>query len=219
MQYLPMKDKGCLLSSEKRALPKLGQPVQNSQMVPVFLGRRGLLFQLSFCFLDFLNPNFALRKKEGRSDDAWERTGGKNSGKLNVTSHVTNWIASNRKSVAIASDKPLSRETAGNWQTRECLKGTEAFGCKITLDIKHLTSFYFLGGESVWNTSHMYVHPSVGVFRKYHVAVFMPTTNFPSLLWPSLCGETRHISLTPSWSGWRESGPPTVRKPVLQSVF
>lgn len=106
----------------------------------------------------------------------------------------------------MASDKPLSRETAGSWQTRECLKGTEAFGCKITLDIKHLTSFYFLGGESVWNTSHMYVHPSVGVFCKYHVAVFRPTTNFPTLLRPSMRGATRHVSLTPGWSGWRESG-------------
>lgn len=27
----------------------------------------------------------------------------------------------------------------------ENLKGTEAFGCKLTLDIKHLTLFYFLG--------------------------------------------------------------------------
>lgn len=188
----------------------MDHPVQSSQMVPVFLGRRGLLFKLSFCFFKFFfYPNFALRKKEGTSDDVWERREKKkqkNSRKLNVTSHVTNWIASNRKSVAIASDKPLSRETAGSWQTRECLKGTEAYGCKITLDIKHLTSFYFLGGESVWNTSHMYVHPSVGVFCKYHVAVFMPATSFPTLLWPSLRGETRHVSLTPGWSSWRESG-------------
>lgn len=44
----------------------------------------------------------------------------------------------------MASDKPLSRETAGSWQTRENLKGTEAFGCKLTLDIKHWLSFYFL---------------------------------------------------------------------------
>lgn len=29
----------------------------------------------------------------------------------------------------------------------ENLKGTEAFGCKLTLDIKHLTLFYFLGGN------------------------------------------------------------------------
>lgn len=30
-------------------------------------------------------------------------------------------------------------------------KATEAFGCKLTLDIKHLTSFYFLG-EKVFET-------------------------------------------------------------------
>jgi len=31
------------------------------------------------------------------------------------------------------------------------LKGKKAFGCKLTLDIKHLTSFYFLR-EKVFET-------------------------------------------------------------------
>lgn len=87
------------------------------------------------------------RVKGGTWDDVWGKKEKKNSSKLSVISHVTNWIASNKKSVAIASDKPLSRETAGSWQTRGNLKGAEAFGCKLTLDIKHLTSFYFLGGK------------------------------------------------------------------------
>lgn len=82
--------------------------------------------------------------------------------KLSVISHVANWIASNRKSVAIASDKLLSRETAGSWQTRGNLKGTEAFGCKLTLDIKHLTSFYFLG-EKLFETQAICMYGEVGV--------------------------------------------------------
>lgn len=121
----------CCRLKKKKTVPKLGQPVQNSQMVPVFLEGGGCFLNFHIFIYLFLSK-FCLEKKRGRgaSNDVWERRGReKNSGKLNVTSHVTNWIASNRKSVAIASDKPLSRETAGSWQTREHLKGTEAFGC------------------------------------------------------------------------------------------
>ena len=142
MSSLLMKDKGCLLLSKKDRFPKLCHPVHSNQMVTLFfLGGCCCLNLIIFC------PNFA-REKEERLDGVW---GKKASRKLSVISHVTNWIASNRKSVAIASDKPLSRETAGSWQTRGNLKGTEAFGCKLTLDIKHLTSFYFLG-EKVFET-------------------------------------------------------------------
>lgn len=105
-----------------------------------FVGRRSFeldYFLSKFCQRKGGEIRWCVRKKASR--------------KLSVISHVTNWIASNRKSVAIASDKPLSRETAGSWQTRGNLKGTEAFGCKLTLDIKHLTSFYFLG-EKVFET-------------------------------------------------------------------
>ena len=144
------------------------------------------------------------------------RRGKKASRKQSVISHVTNWIASNRKSVAIASDKPLSRETAGSWQTRGNLKGTEAFGCKLTLDIKHLTSFYFLG-EKVFETQAicMYVE-SVGVslntmwqfkhFAKNKFHHFTPA--FPQQL------SMPHLFYLELNRLTRESETPTVCKPI-----
>lgn len=145
MSSLLMKDKGCLLLSKKDCFPKLCHPEQSNQMVTpfcffYFVGGRS--FELGYFVSKFCQRRGGEIRWCGRK---------KASRKLSVISHVTNWIASNRKSVAIASDKPLSRETAGSWQTRGNLKGTEAFGCKLTLDIKHLTSFYFLG-EKVFET-------------------------------------------------------------------
>lgn len=151
MSSLLMKDKGCLLLCKKkkkrRPFLKLGHPVQSNQMVTLFVfwgfffGGGELLFELDY----FLSKFCPSKRGEIRWCVRGKKERRKTSRKPSVISHVTNWIASNRKSVAIASDKPLSRETAGSWQTRGNLKGTEAFGCKLTLDIKHLTSFYFRG--------------------------------------------------------------------------
>lgn len=117
---------------KKKSSSKVGSPSAEQPDGSCLFGRRGLFFKLSYFYLFIFIQILPWEKRRGGGHQmVCERgeEGEKNSGKLNVTSHVTNWIASNRKSVAIASDKPLSRETAGTWQTREHLKGTEAFGC------------------------------------------------------------------------------------------
>lgn len=92
MSSLPMKDKGCLLLSKKKAVPKLGHPVQNNQMVPVFLEGEGCFLNFHIFIYLFLFK-FCLEKKGGRGHQMVcerDEEGEKNSGKLNVTSHVTN---------------------------------------------------------------------------------------------------------------------------------
>lgn len=71
MSSLPMKDKGCLLSSKKKkAVPKLGHPVQNSQMVPVFLEGGGCFLNFHIFIYLFLSK-FCLEKKGGEGGIKW----------------------------------------------------------------------------------------------------------------------------------------------------